>query len=314
VGGLRSPLRSLLVTLAILAGVTWMQAHAVIAALHDESTIVRLAGAALAQPAVRDNIRSFTTDAVVRTAAGRGIDLSDSPALLLVTSALTSKKAVAASTPAWTAATAQLRTSLVSRLDADDPAMDGKPLTLDLGPVIRATGLRVPPSLASALGIPETGKVINVQVATGEQMQTIQTRYGYLVLIDRWAGWLALVLIAGAVLLSRHRVRTLAIAAVIGLAAALAVRPLLERVGEWLTGLGDWGVLARPLTDAIGVHAEPLSTTVATWCGIVAGVGVVALIVMRVLAYRARRPPRPLPPTPIRPAGPSAPTGVIERS
>jgi hypothetical protein len=289
VGGLRSPVRSLLVTLAVLAGVTWMQAHAVIAALHDNSTIVRLAGAALAEPAVRDNIRTFTTDAVVRTAGSRGIDLTDSPALLLVTSALTSEKAVEASTPAWTSATARLRGSLVSRLDADDPALDGKPLTLDLGPVVRATGLTVPPSLATALGIPATGKVINVQVATGEQMRTLQTRYGYLVLIDRWAGWLALALLAGALLLSRHRVRTLTVAAVIGLVAALAVRPLLERVGEWLTGLGDWGVLARPLTDAIGVKAGPLSTTVATWCGIVAGAGVVALIVMWVLAHRATR-------------------------
>lgn len=286
-GGLRSPVRSLLVTLALLAGVTWMQAHAVIAALHDNATIVRLAGAALAEPAVRDNIRTFTTDAVVRTAGSRGIDLTDSPALLLVTSALTSKKAVAASTPAWTAATSRLRGSLVNRLDADDPALDGKPLTLDLGPVVRATGLTVPPTLASALGIAGTGKVINVQVATGEQMRTLQTRYGYLVLIDRWAGWLALALLAGALLLSRHRVRTLTIAAVIGLVAALAVRPLLERVGEWLTGLGDWGVLARPLTDAIGVKAGPLSATVATWCGIVAGGGVIALIVMRVLAHRA---------------------------
>lgn len=289
-GGLRSPLRSLLLSLAVLAGLTWMQAHAVIDALHDNSTIVRLAGAALAEPAVRDNLRTFTTDAVVRTANSRGIDLSDSPALLLITSALTSKKAVAAAAPAWTAATSQLRGSLVSRLDADDPALEGKPLTLDLGPVVRASGLTVPAPLASALGIAANRKAINVEVATGEQMRTIQTRYGYLVLLDRWAGWLSLALVAGALLLSRHRVRTLTIGAVIGVAAALAVRPLLEKVGEWLTGLGDWGVLARPLTDAIGVHAGPLSTTVATWCGVVAGLGVVTMIVMRVLAYRAARP------------------------
>ncbi len=292
-GGLRSPLRSLLVTLAVLAGLTWMQANAVIAALHDDSTITRLAGSALADPAVRENIRAFTTDAVVRTAKARGIDLTDSPALLLVTSALTSKRAVTASAPAWTAATSQLRTSLLSRLDADDPRMDGKPLTLDLAPVVRASGLTVPPALASALGMSKAGMVINVQVATGDQMRTIQTRYGYLLLIDRWAGWLSLALFAGALLLSRHRVRTLTIGAAIGVAAALAVRPLLERVGEWLTGLGDWGVLARPLTDAIGVHAGPLSTTVATWCGVVAGLGVLTLIAMRVLAYRATRPARP---------------------
>lgn len=291
-GGLRSPLRSLLVTLAVLAALTWMQAHAVIAALHDDSTVVRLAGAALADPAVRDNIRTFTTDAVVRTANSRGIDLSDSPALLLVTSALTSRKAVAASAPAWTAATSQLRASLVNRLDSNDPAMDGKPLTVDLGPVVRATGLSVPPTLATALGLAKAGKAINVQVATGEQMRTIHTRYGYLLLIDRWAGGLALALFAGALLLSRHRVRTLTIGAAIGVAAALAVRPLLERVGEWLTGLGDWGVLAKPLTDAIGVHAGPLSTTVATWCGVVAGLGLLMMIVIRVLTYRATRPPR----------------------
>lgn len=289
-GALRSPLRSLLVTLAVLVGLTWMQAHAVIAALHDDSTIVSLAGAALADPAVRDDIRTFTTDAVVRTAKARGIDLSDSPTLLLVTGALTSKKAVAASAPAWTAATSQLRAALVGRLDSDDPAMDGKPLTLDLGPVVRATGLTVPSALRSALGMSRSGNAIDVQVATGEQMRTIQTRYGYLLLINRWAGWLSLALFAGALLLSRHRVRTLTIGAAIGVAAALAVRPLLERVGEWLTGLGDWGVLARPLTDAIGVHAGPLSTTVATWCGVVAAVGVLAMIAMRVVASRAARP------------------------
>jgi hypothetical protein len=294
-GGMRPPLRSLLVTLAVLAGLTWMQAHAVIAALHDHSTIVRLAGAALAEPAVRDNIRTFTTDAVVRTAKSRGIDLSDSPALLLVTSALTSKKAVAASAPAWTAATSQLRASLVGRLDADDPAMDGKPLTLDLAPVVRAAGLTVPPALASAVGMDKTSKALNVQVATGDQMRTIRNRYGYLVLIDRWAGWLSLALLAGALLLSQHRVRTLTIAAAIGVAAALAVRPVLERVGEWLTGLGDWGVLARPLTDAVGVHAGPLSSTVATWCGVVAALGALTMIGMRILAYRAARPSRTAP-------------------
>jgi hypothetical protein len=291
-GGLRSPLRSLLVSLAILAGLTWMQAHAVIAALHDNSTIVRLARASLADPAVRDDIRTFTSDAVVRTAKSRGIDLSDSPVLLLVTSALTSQKAVASSAPAWTAASSQLRASLVSRLDSDDPALDAKPLRLDLGPVIRATGLTVPPALATALGMSANGRVLNVQVATGEQMRTIHTRYGYLRLIDRWAGWLSLALFAGALLLARHRVRTLTIAAAIGVAAALAVRPLLERVGEWLTGLGDWGVLARPLTDAVGVHAGPLATTVATWCGVVAGVGVVAMIAMKILAHRAAGPPQ----------------------
>lgn len=289
-GELRSPLRSLLLSLAILAGLTWMQAHAVVAALHDNSTIVRLAGAALADPAVRENIRTFTNDAVVRTAKSRGLDLSDSPALLLITNALTSKKAVAASTPAWTAATSQLRGSLVSRLDADDPALEGKPLTLDLGPVVRASGLSVPAPLASALGIGANSKAINVQVATGDQMRTIQTRYGYLVLLDRWAGWLSLALAAGALLLSHHRVRTLTIGAAIGVAAALAVRPLLEQVGEWLTGLGDWGVLATPLTDAVGVHAGPLSTTVATWCGVVAGLGVVTMIVTRILAHRAVGP------------------------
>jgi hypothetical protein len=291
-GGLRSPLRSLLVSLAILAGLTWMQAHAVIAALHDNSTIVRLARASLADPAVRDDIRTFTSDAVVRTAKSRGIDLSDSPVLLLVTSALTSQKAVASSAPAWIAASSQLRASLVSRLDSDDPALDAKPLRLDLGPVIRATGLTVPPALATALGMSANGRVLNVQVATGEQMRTIHTRYGYLRLIDRWAGWLSLALFAGALLLARHRVRTLTIAAAIGVAAALAVRPLLERVGEWLTGLGDWGVLARPLTDAVGVHAGPLATTVATWCGVVAGLGVVTMIAMKILAHRAARPPQ----------------------
>jgi len=283
------------VTLAVLAGLTWMQAHAVIAALHDDSTIARLAGAALAEPAVRDNIRTFTTDAVIRTANSRGIDLSDSPALLLVTSALTSKKAVAASAPAWTAATSQLRASLVSRLDSDDPALDGKPLTLDLGPVVRAAGLTVPPAVTTALGMDKTRKALNVQVATGEQMRTIHTRYGYLLLIDRWAGWLSLALLASALLLSRHRVRALTIAAAIGAAAALAVRPLLERVGEWLTGLGDWGVLARPLTDAVGVHAGPLSSTVATWCGAVAALGVLTLIGIRILAYRAARSARTAP-------------------
>lgn len=294
-GGMRAALRSLLVTLAVLAGLTWMQAHAVIAALHDDSTIVGLAGAALAEPAVRDNIRTFTTDAVVRTANSRGIDLSDSPTLLLVTSALTSKKAVTASAPAWTAATSQLRASLVARLDADDPALDAKPLTLDLGPVVRAAGLTVPPALTKALGIAPASKSLDVQVATGDQMRTIQTRYGYLVLIDRWAGWLSLALLAGALLLSRHRVRTLTIAAAIGVAAALAVRPVLERVGEWLTGLGDWGVLARPLTDAVGVHAGPLSSTVATWCGVVAALGFLTMIGMRILAYQAARASRTAP-------------------
>lgn len=285
-GGLRASLRSLLVTLAVLAGLTWMQAHALIAALHDNSTVVHLASAALADPAVRDDIRTFTTDAVVRTAKSRGIDLSDSPALLLVTSALTSKAAIGASAPAWTAATSQLRSSLVTRLDADDPAVDGKPLTLDLSPVVRASKMTVPPALSTALGLGATGKAIRVQVATGEQMRTIQTRYGYLVLINRWAGWLSLALLAGALLLSRHRVRTLTIGAAIGVVAALAVRPLLEKVGGWLTGLGDWGVLARPLTDAVGVHAGPLSTVAATWCGVVAVLGLVTMIVVRLVAHR----------------------------
>lgn len=286
-GALRSPVRSLLVTLAILAGLAWMQAHAVIAALHDDATVVRLAGVALANPAVREDIRTFTTDAVIRTAKSRGIDLSDSPALLLITSALTSKTAIAASRPAWTQATSQLRVSLVSRLDSDDPAQNAKPLTLDLGPVVKASGLTVPPALSSALGLGATGKAINVQVATGEQMESLHTRYGYLRWIDRWAGWLSLGLLALALLLSRHRVRTLTIGATIGLVAALAVRPLLERVGGWLTGLGDWGVLARPLTDAVGVHAGPLASTVATWCGVVAALGLVTIIAMRVLVHRS---------------------------
>ena len=269
------------IALAVMAGTSWVQAHATLAALHDDGAIVHAVASTIDEPAVRSGLKAVLDQAVVRTAAAHGTDVSGNPAVSVLTTALTSDAAITGTVDTWTGVLLTVRDQVVTQVSASTAAT---PLVVDIAPALAQAGVTLPPDLAPVFGA--TGASLEIQLADSRTLAQMQQRYRLEQLTDRWAWLVAVVLLVVGVLASRNRVRTVTIAAGATVALSLLAKPLLGWLVSWSTG-SAWGAVLQPVLNSGTGYVVPLARTV----GIVSAVVAAAGIAWEVWRHLARRRP-----------------------
>ena len=298
-----SKLSATCLALAVMLGSMWWSATSTYVVLHDNARFVTALAKTLDQPTVRRQLAGWT-----HTALAQAVQLSGSPAQTkearkateLLQQAITSTAPVEPLVTAVTSVVVDTRDAAVSQLDAH--AVPKKPVRADISPLLGLAKISIDEKTAKAMGlslssvkggpvIEKTGKGKNAKIAKGvkvtlplltaDQLELLQHRYDWMVLVRRWAGWAALALLVVSVATSRYPVRTLAIAA--GSVALIAVvLPHLLTMVQARLATSELGALVTPLLAAAAGRAGAVAVPVGVVAGIVAvGLGVLQVILLR---------------------------------
>jgi hypothetical protein len=267
--------------LAMLLASLWWGAHRTMIVLHDDPTFVHALATSLAKPAVRAELSAWTTEAIRRTAPITGNDFAGNPVIKQLQSAITSKENIGPMADALSAVAVNARDDAVSQLDRRlDPKQE---VRLQLAPLFTAAKIKIDKATAAALGLTLKKDALTSRLLTGDQLDLMQRRYDLTVLINRWAGWVALALLIVGVVTSAKPLRALAVASGVAAAAAIVVPLLLGRLAAWLS-TSEVGSVAQPLVDALARGIGPYLLPV-----VVGGlIGAAGLTVAHVMLGRRR--------------------------
>lgn len=295
-----SKLSATCLALAMMLGSMWWSAASTYVVLHDNARFVTALAKTLDQPVVRRQLGGWT-----RTALSQAAQLSRSSAQTkearkateLLQQTITSTAPVEPLVTAVTSVVVTTRDAAVSQLDAH--AVPKKPVRADISPLLGLAKISIDKKTAKALGLSlsavgggpaiETnakgknakGVKVTLPLLTADQLELLQHRYDWMVLVRRWAGWAALALLAVSVATSRYPLRTLAIAA--GLVALIAiVLPHLLTAVQARLASSELGALVTPLLAAAAARVG----TVAVPVGVVAGAIAVVLGLLQVILLR----------------------------
>lgn len=274
----------------------WLQAHLVLAAVHDDGTTVRNAITVYNSGEVRDQVSGAVDWAFDQDASIAG----GSPELIATQTAVRAALHGGAISPAVSAAL------VASLLDMRDDALaqfaSSAPthaLTVDLEPLLIALGVEITPELRSAVSASTPlaqGATLDLPILAAAQVDTLRTRYHWAVLIDRWGLLVAAVAGFVGIVLARRPLRTFSIALMVGGALAILAIPLFGFLRDWLIGggIGAWGALMTPLITSAISELTPWLMPLGI-AAIVVGAGIFGWLLFaarRAGAPRASEPPQ----------------------
>ena len=249
IGRLNAPRASRwLIGTSMLLLTLWLQAHLALAALRDDGTTVRNAIAVYNSGEVRGQLGGAVDWVFDRGAELTSADAELAPLHAALGAALQSGTISAPVAEALVHALTAARDDLLVQFDGDAPA---RALSVEIGPLLTAFEIPVTPELTQSLGLPASAELA-IPIADAQTVETLRQRYGWAVLIDRWALLAGIVAGAAGVILSERPLRTLAIVLGIGGVACLVAIPLFGVLTDWLVGggIGGWSPLVAPLVTA----------------------------------------------------------------
>ncbi len=270
--------------LALTLGSLWWSAASTYVVLHDDARLVGALSRTLDQPAVRAQLGEWTGTAFAqasRLAGDRKQTKAADRAVRRLQAAITSDAPLEPLATAVAGVVVGTRDAAVSQLDAR--TVPKSVVRADVAPLLALAGVTVDKKTAAAMGLTLEKKRLTLPLLTGEQLELLQHRYDVLLLIRRWAGWVALALLAVSVATSRLPLRTLAVAA--GLVAVIAlVLPRLLAYGQGRVAGSELGGLVAPLLAAGAARVAVVGVPVALAAGLLA----VVLGALQVLLLRRR--------------------------
>ena len=277
--------------LAMMLGSMWWSAMSTYVVLHDDARIVGALATTLDQPAVRQRLATWTGTAFDQAAKLAG-DTEQTKAARQAVSQL--QEAIGSTAPIEPLVRAVTEVAVTTR-DAAVTQLDAKtsPKTVvraDVAPLFGLAKITIDKKTAKAMGLTLTTDKktkttrLTLPLLTGEQLDLLQRRYDWMLLIRQWAGWAALALLAVSVATSRYPLRTLAIAA--GLVAVIAF--VLPRVLAYAQ-LRASGTTAEALAAPVLTAASARLATVAVPVLAVAGLLAVGLGALQLLLWRRGR-------------------------
>lgn len=278
---------------AMVLGSMWWSAASTYVVLHDDARLVGILAKTLDQPAVRRQLGNWSTSALDQAAKLSGA--SQQPKATRQAAAAL-QKTISSSAPiepliaAVTTVVVSTRDSAVSQLDTR--AAPKRPVQADIAPLLGLAKIPIDKKTAKAMGLKlsqsKDGKgknlksvAITLPLLTPDQLDLLQHRYDWMLLIRQWAGWMALALLVISVATSRYPLRTLAIAA--GLVALVAVMlPRLLAMIQARLATQELGALVTPLLAAAAARVGAVAVPVGVIAGILAvGLGGLQIALLR---------------------------------
>lgn len=268
--------------LALTLGSLWWSAASTYVVLHDDARFVGALTEALDHPSVRAQLGEWTGtafDQAARLAGDPKQTRSAQRAVRQLQAAITSTAPLEPLVSAVTGVVVATRDTAVGQLDAQ--ATPKSEVRADVAPLLALAGVTVDKATARAMGLSVTKGHLTLPLLTGEQLDLLQHRYDWLLLIRRWAGWVGLVLLAVSVATSRLPLRTLAVAS--GLVAVIAlVLPRLLAYGQGRAAATELGGLVAPLLAAAAGRVATVGVPVAVVGGLLAlGLGALQILLLR---------------------------------
>jgi hypothetical protein len=235
-------------SLALLLASLWWGAFTTMTMLHDDAKFVAALTATLDKPSVRAQISGWLEAALANGSPVTGKELQQNPAFRELQRTLTGKQDLAPMVAALTGVALQTRNDAVTQLD--QRLTPKRAVRLQLAPLFDAAGISVDKKTAKALGLRLDRAALSTELLTGPQLERLQLRYTVMALISRWAGWVALALLAASVATSARPLRLLAVAAGALTLVALFAPYALARLVTWLSS-NDLGTLLAPVVQAV---------------------------------------------------------------
>lgn len=259
----------------------WLQAHLLLAAVHDDGSTVRNAIAVYNSPEARGQVTGVVDWAFAQgtTLAGGGAEVDALQTALV--GALGAGRISAPVAAALESALLGLRDDALEQFAADGPTA---PLSLRLQPLLKALDVPITPQALAELGLPATADLA-VPILDAGTVASLRTKYHWAELANTWGLLAAAVLGLAGVFLAPRPLRTIAIVVGLGGAACLVAIPLFGVLHDWLIGggAGPWSPLVSPLVDGAMNELRPWLLPIG-----IAGVAVGALSLAG-LIYQERR-------------------------
>ncbi|WP_345543218.1 hypothetical protein [Microbacterium jejuense] len=262
----------------------WLQAHLLLAVLHDDGSTVRGAITVYDDPAVRSQVSDGVDWLLEQGVAVSGASEVIAPVQQQLHAVLAGGRIPPAAADAITVTLVAVRDEALSQFESTGPT---HALAVELGPVLTAFGIALPPEAGQLIGI--SGEFA-VPIADAASMDAWRTKYHWTTIIDRWG------LLAGAVagiagiVLARRPLRAFAIWLVVGGAAALLAIPLFGLLHDWLLagGAGPWTPLVAPLVTSTLAEVSPWLLPLGI-AAVVAGAGLLGWLILRERRSAPRR-------------------------
>jgi hypothetical protein len=235
-------------SLALLLASLWWAAFTTMTMLHDDAKFVAALSATLDKPSVRAQISAWLAAALDNASPVTGEELHQNPAFRQLQRTVTAQQDLAPMVAALTGVTLQTRNDAVTQLDQG--LTPKRAVRLHLAPLFAAAGIKVDKRTARALGLRLGRAALSTEVLTGPQLERLQPRYTVMALISRWAGWVALALLAVSVATSAEPLRLLAFVAGAVTLVALFAPYVLARLAGWLSS-NDLGQLLAPVVQVV---------------------------------------------------------------
>ncbi|MBD3940971.1 hypothetical protein IF188_04540 [Microbacterium sp. NEAU-LLC] len=254
----------------------WLQAHLLLAVLHDDGSTVRNAITVYDDPAVRSQVSGGVDWLLDQGVAVSGAAEVIVPVQQQLRAVLAGGRIPPAAADAITVALVTMRDDALSQFESSAPT---RALVIELGPVLTGFGIALPPEAGQLIGI--SGQFA-VPIADAASMEAWRTKYHWTTIIDRWG------LLAGAVagvvgiVLARRPLRAFAGWLVVGGAAALLAIPLFGVLHDWLLagGAGPWTPLVAPLVTSTLSEVSPWLLPLGI-AAVLAGAGLGGWLILR---------------------------------
>lgn len=282
-----------LIATSLVLLTAWLQAHIVLAALHDDGTTVRSAIAVYNDDAVRGQVTDVVdwafAEGATLTGAGAGAD----PVRGAVVTALGSGQISAPVADALVGGLLGLRDDALAQFARSGPT---SALTFSFGPLLTALGIPVTAEIATQLAVPASAELA-IPIVDAQTVDTLRTRYHWAELIDSWGLLLAAVLGFAGVFLSPRPLRALAVTLGLGGVACLVAIPLFGLIEGWLIGggAGPWSPLVAPLVESAIGELRPWLLPVGVAAVVLGAAGLVGWLVLERRGTGEKLPPPPPP-------------------
>lgn len=284
IDGLNAPRASrwLLGTATVLL-TAWLQAHILLAAVHDDGGTVRNAIEVYNSGEAREQVSGAIDWALQTGGDVSGASAELAPIRTAIAGILTSGQMSPPVADALVTELLAVRDEALAQFAAASPT---RALTVNLAPLLVAFGIEVTPELTQALGSTSAAE-LTLPLMNAEAVDTLRTRYRIAEFVDRWGLIAAGAMALAGIVVSRRPLRTLAIALAIGGASCLIALPLFDAIHGWLLGggIGPWSALVAPLVESAVAEIRPWLLPV----GITAIVGAVVIGIVWVVLQRRTR-------------------------
>ena len=267
-----------LIAMSLVLLTAWLQAHIVLAALHDDGTTVRSAITVYNDDAVRGQVAevvdwAFTQGSILTGAGGQADEVRGA-----VVVALGSGRISAPVADALVSSLLGLRDDALAQFARTGPTTA---LTLRVGPLLQALAIPVTPDVAAQLGVPASADLA-IPIVDAQTVDTLRTRYHWAELINTWGLLAAALLAVAGIFLSPKPLRELAITLGLGGVACLVAIPLFGFIQGWLIdgGAGPWSPLVAPLVESAIAELRPWLLPVGVAAVILGAGGLVGWLVL----------------------------------